>query len=395
MHVLVVQYAGDYRDAVNRFLRNEPENYYAQQYSVEVVAKLKTPVSEVSVICCLTDEPYDEVLPNGVRAIGLGFQDKLNTEALLQAVAACKPTHLVVRTPLRALLSWAIQHRVRVLATLADSFQNSGLRSRIEHFRLARLLNHPQVEWVSNHGINACLSLQSIGTNPSKIIPWDWIYTTDPSAFAPKSLRLLPDSDAWQLLYVGAIAEAKGVGDALEAVARLKSQNVPVRLKLAGLGDIGAFTAQVKQLNIEENVEFLGMVPNRHVVKLMQAADLILVPSRHEYPEGLPLTIYEALCSRTPLIVSDHPMFAGKLRGGVNAMVFPAKNPIAFAAAIQTVLADPALYAHLSNATLDAWKQLQIPVKWGELLNRWLADTPDDRQWLFQHRLNSGQYVVP
>ena len=45
----------------------------------------------------------------------------------------------------------------------------------------------------------------------------------------------------------------------------------------------------------------------------MSAHDIVIVPSRHDYPEGLPMTIYEALAMRTPLVVSDHPMIKAGL----------------------------------------------------------------------------------
>jgi len=44
----------------------------------------------------------------------------------------------------------------------------------------------------------------------------------------------------------------------------------------------------------------------------MRSADAIVIPSRHEYPEGLPLTIYEALAARTPIVASDHQCFSAR-----------------------------------------------------------------------------------
>ncbi len=166
-------------------------------------------------------------------------------------------------------------------------------------------------------------------------------------------------------------------------------------MTVAGGGQIEHFIKQANQLKIENCVEFLGVVPNNTVVNLMREADVVLVPSRHEYPEGFPLTIYEALCSRTPLVASDHPMFRGNLEHGVNAMIFPAGHPNALAASIETLLSDSLLYHRLSLASCDAWQRLQIPVKWGELIKRWLDNSPENKQWMFEHRLASGLYNSP
>ena len=113
----------------------------------------------------------------------------------------------------------------------------------------------------------------------------------------------------------------------------------------------------------------------------------MVVPSRHDYPEGLPLTIYESLCARTPIVASDHPMFAGHLVDRHTAMVFPAGQPHAMADSIQALLSNPSLYAAISEATLAAWERMQNPVKWGDILRRWVHDAPEDRQWLAANRV--------
>ena len=397
MRLLIVQYAGDYREAFYNLAEGRGETYYAQQYSVDAVSKATAQVNEVATLSFLSNDRYDEVLPNGVRAIGAGFHHKVNSQTILEIVKAQKPTHIVMRTPDRAVLQWAIKNQVQVMATLADSFSTPSIRDRVRHYFLANLLNHPQVSWIGNHGVTASQSLQSIGVNPNKIIPWDWPHAVTPDLYSQKALR--QHSDQWNILYAGHLSESKGVGDVLEAIALLKARQFPVQLKIAGKGDVVAFQAKVRQLQIEDCVEFLGMVKNTDVIRLMRAADLVVVPSRHEYPEGFPMTIYESLCSRTPIVASDHPMFVRQLCHEHNAMIFPAGQAGACASQIETILTNPALYEKISHATHATWKALQVPVKWGDMLTSWLQNSPQDREWLFQQRLSSGRYgnicVVP
>jgi glycosyltransferase involved in cell wall biosynthesis len=391
MRLLIVQYAGDYREAFHNLAEGKGETYYAQQYSVDAVSKVGSHVDEVSTLCLLSDQRYNEVLPNGVRAIGAGFNShKINFNTILEVVKDRQPTHLVLRTPNRALLQWAIQNKVQTMATLADSFNNPGICERARNYLLANLLNHSQVSWIGNHGVTASQSLQAIGVNPDKIIPWDWPHSVTPDLFEAKTLRQNPQR--WNLLYAGSVSEAKGVGDVLGAIAALKARNIPVHLKVAGKGDIAAFQAKVRQFHLEDSVEFLGLVKNTAVVGLMREADLVVVPSRHEYPEGFPMTIYEALCSRTPIVASDHPMFLRQLQHGQNAMIFAAGQSGECALQIEKILTNPALYETLSQATYATWKNLQIPVKWGDMITSWLHNSPQDQEWLFQHRLSSGCY---
>jgi hypothetical protein len=65
---------------------------------------------------------------------------------------------------------------------------------------------------------------------------------------------------------------------------------------------------------------------------------------------------------------------------------------MALSACIEKLLSDPELYLNLSVASYEAWKQLQIPVKWAEMINRWINDSPENQQWLFDYRLSSGRY---
>jgi glycosyltransferase involved in cell wall biosynthesis len=392
IRLLIVQYAGDYREAVQRFAEGGCETYYAQKYTVDAVAEIGEKVKEVAVICCMTNESYNEVLQNGVRAIGAGFNKELDINKLIDLIEKQNPTHLIIRTPIQKLFGWAIKNKVETLAVLADSFSTKGLLNKLRNYLLRRLLNNKQIEWVSNHGINSSVLLQKIGVKSDKIIPWDYNYTVTPDSFSPKTLPV--DVKTWNLVYVGSVTESKGVGDILEALAKLRAKNLSVNLKIAGRGEVNSLSDKARQLQLEDCVEFLGLVPNNAVGALMREADLVLIPSRREYPEGFPLTIYEALCSRTPIIASDHPMFENKLKHGINAMIFPAGDSLALSQCIEKLLSDSVLYHSLSVASADAWNQLQIPVKWADLINRWLFDSPENRQWLFNHRLSSGCYNI-
>ena len=390
MRLLMVQYAGDYREAVRCFEQGGEETYYAQKYSVDAVAEIGQTIEKAAVLCCLTQESYDEILSNGVHAIGAGFQQQIKIKALINLIEKQNPTHLIVRTPIQEVFRWAIQRKIPTIAILADSFSTQGVKNKLRNYWLSSILNNPQINWVFNHGINSSLSLQEIGVNSDKIIPWDWPSQVTPDCFSAKTLPTY--SSTWNLVYVGSIMESKGVGDILNAIANLKAKNFPVHLKIAGGGQIEEFIKKAKQLQIKECVEFLGLVPNKAIVHLMRQADLVIIPSRHEYPEGFPMTIYEALCSRTPIIASDHPMFQNKLKDGINAMIFPSANALALADCVEKLLSSPELYHHLSLESSQAWKQLQIPVKWADMIIRWLNNSPENQQWLFEHRLSSGYY---
>jgi glycosyltransferase involved in cell wall biosynthesis len=390
MRLLIVQYGGDYREAFYRLAKGGGETYHAQKYVIDSVAEIGKQIEEVALLCCKTKESYNEVLPNGLRAIGAGIDPYQYTQKIIKLVAEQKPTHLVIHLPFPALFQWAAKNKVKTIGLLADSFPKKGLRRQIKHYLLARLLNNQQIEWIANHGINACVSLEKIGVNPDKIIPWDFPHLVTPTSFLPKEVRV--NVDTWKLIYVGAVTESKGIGDIIKAIANLKDLNISVKLEVAGKGEIDRFTNLAKKLGIEERVDFLGLIPHHQVMEFVRKADIAIVPSRHEYPEGIPFTIYEALCTRTPLIASDHPMFLGNLQDGVSALIFPAGDSMALAACIEKLTSNPELYHQLSQASDAAWQRLQIPVKWAELIQRWLHNSPENQSWLYEHRLASKHH---
>ncbi len=383
-----VQYAGDYREAVRRFDAGGPETYRSQRYSVETLGRLARTHEEVAIVCGITDEAYDERLSNGVRAIGLGHADAVPPGDFVAQLERLRPTHMALMTPLMAPLRWAARHRVETIAVLADSFSGAGLRARFRHAMLARALNARHVGWVGNHALNSCLSLMNIGVRPDKIVPWDWPPATDPATVAPRERG----SGPLRLLYVGMIAEAKGVGDVIDAVARLTGEGMAVALTIVGHDPDDTMQAYATANAPGAPVRFAGRVGNAEVAAMMATADAVVVPSRHGYAEGLPMVIYEALSVRTPLIASDHPMFRGAIADGESAVVFTAGDPAALALAIRRLDADPALYARLSSNAAAAWGALQLPVMWADLLTNWLAGDEASTRWLRAHSIASGIY---
>jgi glycosyltransferase involved in cell wall biosynthesis len=389
MRLTIVQYGGDYREAWERFERGGAATYQAQRYSIDFVGSLAQRLEQVAVICAVTEDPYDEVLPNKVRSIGAGLSPGFHPNELLPLLSRSAPDRLVLVTPMLPLLRWARRNQIRTLTTLADSFQPGGLRAHIRHWRLAHELNQPSVEWTGNHGIGACLSLLRIGVRPDKIVPWDWPPSHRPYDYAP---RLRDSSKPLSLIFVGAVTESKGVGDVLRALHQLRSGSVAPTLTVVGRDHDGNMHALANSMGLGEQVRFAGLVPNEEIPLAMRAADVVVIPSRHDYPEGLPLTIYEALSSRTPIIASDHPMFIGALTNEQSALIFPAGNTDALASVIRRLGSDADLYAKLSLNSEAAWRALQLPVTWGALIEHWLSDVPDDANWIKNYRLTSGLY---
>jgi glycosyltransferase involved in cell wall biosynthesis len=352
---------------------------------MEVVERLAAEADLAAVLAVRAETPHDEVLPSGVRAIGLTdiWAGKQPFDPVIARLETLRPTHLVLLLPSVDLLAWARRRGIRTLPSLADSFSpRSGLRGLLDRWRirrLARALDHSAVERVGNHNIAAAEELAAIGVRPSKIVPWDWPRTPTPADFPAKTP---PTRDRKHLVCVGSVTEAKGVGDAIRALAADPEMGGGATLDVVGDGDLEGMHRLAAELGVERRVTFAGRVPHAAVAPRMHEADAVLVYSRHAYGEGLPGTIYLGLAARTPLVVSDHPMFTTYLRDREDALVVPERTPAALAGRLRELFAEPDLYTHLSRNSEAVFKRIQHPVMWGEFIERWIRDRPEDRAWL-------------
>lgn len=390
--ILVVQLHGDYREAYERIRNGGPEYYYGQRYSVDAVAQLRRgPGDEVATLCGFTDEPYDELVAPGVRAIGAGFKTRVDDRALVRLVRDYKPTHLVLRVKVLRLLRWAVRQEIPSVVVLGESLSKGRIGTKIRNRAIVRALNKDAIRWVGAYGISSARSFARAGVRPDKIVPWDFLFER-PESFATKRLR--SSKPPWNLCFVGSLVEGKGVGDILEAAAQLKENGIEVRLDIAGPDTDGHWAALGEELGLGEQINFRGLVPTDEAISMMREADAVLVPSRHRYPEGFPLVIAHAIQAGTPLIASDHPRFREHLQDGNNALICPQADPAALAGCIRGLLTDPALYARLSSSTRASWSALSLPVKFAELITRWLSASERDRNWLHAHRLTSDVYTT-
>ncbi|MCA1196344.1 glycosyltransferase family 4 protein [Sphingomonas sp. R647] len=379
--LLIVHYAGDYREA-DRLRRAEGrEIYYGHGYVLDSLEQMRAAHGEVGFLCSLAPAHWEQ-LPNGVTVIGANANPDRNPAAVIALIERFAPTHLIVNGPMLPLIRWGLANRVRLGVVLADSFANPYYRW-IRFRALPRLLNDPRVSLVANHGVNAARALVKLGVAADKVMAWDFPHPRTPFQYPVKSNR---GPAPHNLIYVGSISAKKGVGDLIRAVELLDGRR-DVRLKIVGVGQTDRFARLTQRLGLADRVTFLGLVPNNAIPAMMHQADAVIVPSRHSFPEGLPLTLYEGLASRTPVIASDHPMFEGHLVDGRSAIIFRAGQPLDLADAIDRLFVDAALYARVSAGAEAAWQRMQVPLKWGEMIDRWVYDQPSDRDWLAGHTL--------
>ncbi len=385
MRIAIVQY-GVFHPKFEEFRTGGRESYYAQRYSVDFVAGLAEQCEFLGVCGVLGDRAEEVALGGSLNSACIPLKRGLvDSPAIIALLKKWSPDRLILQTPDRRILRWALAARIATLPLLADSFDQTGLRTRIGNLLLGRLLSNPAIGAVGNHNFPACQSLRRIGVPAEKIYPWDWPHDLRPENHPPKTLGPPPH----RLTFVGAMTRDKGVEDCLEAAGLLRQRGLNFRMTLIGGGDfLEAARARIKALSLDEMVSAPGRVDHDDAVAALAASTLSIVPSRRVYAEGLPMTIYETLATRTPLILSDHPMFQLYFRDTPAARMVPEKSPEAIADAVQSWLADLRAYEAASIATEALWGRIKCDLTWGALIEAWLGVGGSDLAAIRQYALD-------
>jgi len=157
-----------------------------------------------------------------------------------------------------------------------------------------------------------------------------------------------------ELLFVGALNDAKGVGRVLQVALALRQRDVPYRLRLLGDGpDRPRYEAWAADNGLRD-VVFHGWVPPQAVGRFNAAAHLILHPSQSE---GWPKVLSEAMAYGVVPIasaVSSMPQILAATGAGVAC---PVEDIDGVVAAIISYVNNPAEWQAASRAGVAAAPQ--------------------------------------
>lgn len=134
------------------------------------------------------------------------------------------------------------------------------------------------------------------------------------------------------LVYVGRLAESKGVFEIIESLAILHLDNRPMSLIVAGNGPAEeGMRARVMAHGLQQHVRFVGVVHGAEKERLWNESDLFVFPTYHE---GLPYALLESMAARTPPLISPVGEIPDVVEDGVHGFFVPCRDPQALANAI-------------------------------------------------------------
>ena len=379
--VSIFFYTGDFAGAFLRFKDGVEQGYATHNEICLLVEELKFLGYGCVLYSFITSEPFDFEIDN-VRFVGLGAASFDCPDLLRIAVEEDKSEILIPHFPNSELLRAVKKSRRRAMAFLASSYFHRSVLAPWRRYKLAQQLNDVSLELVANHCLPSTLHLAAFGVDKSKLIAWDIPHRYDPNNFTAKRRH----ADTIRLAYAGSVTEAKGVADLIRAIAIIEKER-PISCTIAGSGNVEEMKQLASKLGLKDT-HFLGQIPNNDVFAMYRQADFAIVPSQRRFSEGFPLTMFEAIASRTPIICSDHPIFTAVLADGENAAVFKNGNPDSLARAIQLLANDVSKYAKLSDNAVMTWAKLNGTADWKTLIIEWVTNgkkTP----WIQAHTLTN------
>jgi len=148
----------------------------------------------------------------------------------------------------------------------------------------------------------------------------------------------------YQFGFVGRLVSDKGVDNLLQALALLAQQGQRPRCAIIGAGpEEVALKAQAQLLNIDGQVDFLGVRRESDLVAALNDIDCLVVPSVWNEPFGI--VALEGIACGCVVIGSQ----GGGLKDAIGpcGLTYPNGDVAALAEAMQRILAEPGLAAEL------------------------------------------------
>jgi glycosyltransferase involved in cell wall biosynthesis len=182
------------------------------------------------------------------------------------------------------------------------------------------------------------------GKPPVTIVPGAGV---DPRDFPPSPD---PPGPPLKVAVVSRMIEAKGIGDAVEAVRRARALGAPVELDLYGVPDPSnrrsCTEAELRQWSTEPGIAWKGATDD--IVDVWRTHHVAMLLTW--YREGVPRALIEAAASGRPIVTTNAPGCRDLVRDGQEGILVPLRDTEAAARALVALSRDADLRARLGQA---------------------------------------------
>jgi teichuronic acid biosynthesis glycosyltransferase TuaC len=189
-----------------------------------------------------------------------------------------------------------------------------------------------KVQEILKAGTTACSAIVYNGVNPI-------LFSPNPDEVGP----LHPE-----ILVVGTLLGSKGHDLVLRALGNLRFSFPQLRCRIIGEGpDRARFEALVRELGIEQKVQFVGRQSRAEVAEAMRRCSIFALPS---WNEGLGCVYLEAMACGKPVVACRGQGIEELIEHGKNGWLIPVDGIEQLAHGLSTLLESPELCARIGAA---------------------------------------------
>jgi len=157
------------------------------------------------------------------------------------------------------------------------------------------------------------------------------------------------------ILFVGRLEDRKCLPFLLKAFRLIRKDGIDARLLIVGTGPQEREARRYVLTRGLQNVEFLGRVSDDDKAQLFRTATVFVSPATGR--ESFGIVLLEAMAAGAAVVCSDIHGYKGVIQRNRQGLLVQPRDVRGLAAAIEDVLADPALRARLSAAGRERAEQ--------------------------------------
>lgn len=217
-----------------------------------------------------------------------------------------------------------------------------------------RMLNNASVLFYSSKGERE--ETAELGLRPLSVIVPHGIHVSEYSVLPSKGsfrARIFPGQAVDLVVFLARVNAKKGLDILVQAMARVVAQRPRARLAIVGPPDPPSFESNVRnwieESGIGASAVMTGPVPHEEKLEILADADVFVLPSQ---AENFGFSIFEAMASRVPVVVSDTLNYAAEI-ADCGAGFSVARDPEDFSEAILRLLADADLRLSMGDKGLS------------------------------------------
>ena len=254
----------------------------------------------------------------------------------------------------------------------ADLVEGTNFISYLPAYYIAKKKHIPSIawyndvwvgKWIRNIGIQGVMGeiLERF------ILSRNWSYLIANSRFTLKNLLNYGlEKDRLKLIYLGVdtrkcrsisvpkekrpticcvsrLVEYKEVDILIRALSHIRKEIRNIQCSIIGTGpELGKLEGLVKELNLKNNVNFLGFIRSHEdVLKIIKKSHIFCLAS---IVEGFGIVVLEAMACSTPYVCSNIPALKEVTNNGVGGLMFERENPRDLSKKILCLLKDNNFY---------------------------------------------------